>query len=73
MRAGPAAEPEADSARPSLIPEAAGRRCAPSVGPAMSTIMSEADRPDGDDVDLIAADAVRVDFTRGAGQEKDRG
>lgn len=39
----------------------------------MSTIMSEADRPDGDDVDMIAADAVRVDFTRGAGREKDRG
>ena len=39
----------------------------------MSTIMSEADRPDGGNVDLIAGDAVRVDFTRGAGREKDRG
>lgn len=39
----------------------------------MSTIMSEADRLDGGNVDLIAADAVRVDFMRGAGRENDRG
>lgn len=39
----------------------------------MPTIKSEADRPDGGNVDLIAADAVRVDFTRGAGRENDRG
>ena len=73
MRAGPAAEPEADGARPSPIAEAAGHRCAPSVGSAMSTIMSEADRLDGDDIDLIAGDAVLVDVTRGAGRENDRG
>ena len=39
----------------------------------MSTIMSEADRLDGDDVDLIAGDAVLVDVTRGAGRGNDRG
>ena len=49
--AGPALAdtPEADGARPSPIAEAAGHRCAPSVGFAMSTIMSEADRLDGGD------------------------